>query len=49
MLLSDVLITSIVTALLQTVPLKLPAFWGRSIVSASSGMLHHLGKIQVSP
>jgi hypothetical protein len=49
MSISDVLVTSIVSALLQTVPLKLPAFRGRSIVSASSGMLHHLRKIQVSP
>lgn len=37
MLLSDVLVTSIVIALFQTVPLRLPAFRGRSIVARHQG------------
>jgi len=37
MLSSDLVVTSIVMALFQTVPLRLPAFRGRSIVARHQG------------
>ena len=37
MLFSDVVVTSIVMALFETVPLRLPAFRGRSIVARHQG------------